>query len=182
MSPITNKRITAPATAFTISATMPPTRVNPICGKSQPAMKAPGLDGRQLQRLGAKMSLRNVIRSVDQVLDLGLDLPPAMSMRRMMASAGVDLAFNRPSWYLKAPFDGEARDRITIGEEPIQGGVIRFTHCGRMKSRVCSREKARASDASHVSRDKKDDKRWASQASGSRARMAFRNSSMPFRN
>jgi len=100
-----------------------------------------------------------------------------------MASAGVDLAFNRLSWYLEAPFqrDGEARDRIT-GEEPIQGGVIRFTHCGRMKSRVCSREKARASDASHVSRDKKDDKRWASQASGSRARMAFRNSSMPFRN
>ena len=67
-----------------------------------------------------------------------------------MASPGVDLAFNRLSWYLEAPFqrDGEARDRITIGEEPIQGGVIRFMHYGRMKSRsVCSREKARASDA-----------------------------------
>ena len=102
-----------------------------------------------------------------------------------MASAGVDLAFNRLSWYLEAPFqrDGEARNRITIGEEPIQGGVIRFTHYGRMKSRsVCSRETARASDASHVSRDKKEDKRWASQAGGSRVCMAFRSSSMAFRN
>ena len=40
-NPITSKRITAPMTALTISATMTPTRTDPIRGKSQPAMKVP---------------------------------------------------------------------------------------------------------------------------------------------
>jgi hypothetical protein len=35
--PITSKRITAPMKALTIAARIPPARINPMCGNSQPA-------------------------------------------------------------------------------------------------------------------------------------------------